>query len=139
MVSSPDHIHAMSKSRAYICFDIDHDQDLHDLLEQQSRQHDSPFDIKDGSVHLHLTGDWLGTMCRRLSKVDLVIVVCGQHTDKAEGVAAELGIAREASKPYFLLGGRTEKTCTRPASALATDTIYKWTWDNLKALTAGER
>jgi hypothetical protein len=35
-----------------------------------------------------------------------------------------------------LLKGRAEKTCKKPTSAKATDQLYKWTWDNLKGLSA---
>jgi hypothetical protein len=51
----------------------------------------------------------------------------------------ELTIAREEGKPYFLLWGYSDKNCTKPGSATANDKIYKWTWDNLKALIAGNR
>jgi hypothetical protein len=48
-------------------------------------------------------------------------------------------MARAAGKPYFLLAGRAEKTCRRPTTAAATDKMYNWTWDNLKALVGGSR
>jgi hypothetical protein len=57
----------------------------------------------------------------------------------ASGVAAELSITKEEKKPYFLLWGRSGKNCTKPSTALETDKIYKWTWDNLKALVGGAR
>jgi hypothetical protein len=68
-----------------------------------------------------------------------VIVICGQHTHAATGVATELRIAREEKMPYFLLWGYDGKTCHQPISALATDKIYKWTWENLKDLVRGNR
>ena len=74
-----------------------------------------------------------------MDNIDVVILICGEWTHTAPGVAAELTIAREANKPYFLLWGRSEKTCIKPTSAFATDKIYKWTWDNLKALIDGAR
>ena len=61
------------------------------------------------------------------------------HTDTASGVSAEVTIAREEKKPYFLLAGRASGGNKKPKSALAADNIYKWTWDNLKALIAGRR
>jgi hypothetical protein len=74
-----------------------------------------------------------------MDNVDIVIIICGEHTHTANGVAAELTMAREAKKPYFLLCGRSEKTCTRPKTALASDKVYKWNWNNLKSLINGER
>ncbi|MFV7763307.1 hypothetical protein ACNPKZ_22545, partial [Shewanella algae] len=57
----------------------------------------------------------------------------------ATGVEAELEIAKEKSKPYFLLAAYPDKTCTKPKNALSTDKVYKWTWDNLKLLIGGSR
>jgi len=129
----------MPPKRAFISFDFDHDEDLRNLLSGQSKNPDSPFEIRDRSLKEPLTGDWKEKVRRRMDNVDLVIVVCGEHTNTANGVAAELAIAREAEKPYFLLWGRKDKTCTKPTTALDSDKIYTWTWDNLKNLIGGAR
>lgn len=68
-----------------------------------------------------------------------MIVMCGEHTDTATGVSAELSIAQEEEKPYFLLKGRKDKTCKKPKSAKSSDKVYDWTWDNLKILIRGGR
>ena len=65
--------------------------------------------------------------------------MCGHYTDTATGVNAEMRIARDESKPYFLLGGRASGTNKKPTAALSSDKIYEWTWDNLKKLIAGGR
>ena len=74
-----------------------------------------------------------------MDNIDLVIVLCGEHTDRATGVAAEVTIAQEERKPYFLLAAYGDKTCKKPTSAQSSDKVYKWTWDNLKALVGGGR
>ena len=125
--------------RAFISFDFDHDEDLRNLLAGQAAHPDSPFEIKDRSLKEPLTGDWKAKVRRRMDNVDLVIVMCGEYTQWATGVSAEVTIAREASKLYFLLWGRGGKTCTKPTSALQSDKIYEWTWPTLKALIAGDR
>lgn len=129
----------MSKKRAFISFDYDHDEDLRTMLAGQSQHPDTPFEFHDRSLKEPLTGDWKEKVRRRLANTDVVCVVCGEYTHTAAGVAAELAIAREVAKPYFLLRGRKGKPCTRPTSALATDKIYDWTWDNLKLLFNGAR
>jgi hypothetical protein len=50
-----------------------------------------------------------------------------------------LSIAQDEGVTYFLLWGRSDKTCTKPTTARSTDKIYKWTWDNLKQLIGGAR
>lgn len=124
----------MAIKRAFISFDYEHDEDLRNLLAGQAKHPDSPFEIKDRSIKEPLTGDWKEKVRRRMENVDVVIVICGEHTHTATGVAAELAIARQAGKPYFLLKGRSDKTCTKPKSALDSDKIYTWTWENLKML-----
>jgi len=129
----------MAGKRAFISFDYDHDQDLRMLLVGQAKHPDTPFEIVDASVKEQLTGDWKHKVRGRISRADLTIVICGEWTHTATGVAVELSITREQNKPYFLLWGRSTKTCTKPTTAQLSDKIYKWTWDNLKALIAGNR
>jgi hypothetical protein len=129
----------MAKKRVFTSFDFDHDEDLKNLLIGQSKHPDSPFDLSDWSVKEPMTGDWKEKVRTRIRSVDVVAVICGEHTDTAAGVSAELSIAQEEKTPYFLLWGRANKTCRKPKSAKDSDKIYNWTWDNLKALIGGSR
>jgi hypothetical protein len=129
----------MSNKRAFISFDYDNDEGAKIMLAGQAMLPDTPFDFTDASIKDHLPGDWKEKVRRRMGNIDVVIVLCGQSTHLANGVAAELAIAREKGKPYFLLAAYTDKTCTAPTSALSTDKVYRWTWDNLKALIRGDR
>ncbi len=129
----------MPKARVFTSFDFDHDEDLRTLLVGQSKNPDSPFELADWSVKEPMTGDWKAKVRTRIKKVDQVIIMCGEHTDTATGVNAELSIAQQESKPYFLLWGRSSKTCKKPKSAKSNDKIYNWTWDNLKQLIGGAR
>ena len=129
----------MPAKRAFISFDYDHDEGAKTMLAGQAKLPDSPFEFKDVSVKDRLTGDWKEKVRRRMDNIDVVIVLCGESTHTASGVAAELAIAQEKSKPYFLLAAYADKDCTKPTSAKSSDKVYKWTWDNLKALIAGNR
>src|SRR6266852_1372300 len=130
---------ALRPVRVFTAFDYDHDEALRNFLVGQSRHPDSPFEMHDWSVKEPFTGDWKAKVRTRIRSVDQVIVLCGENTHTATGVNAELNIAREEQKPYFLMWGYSDKSCTKPTSATADDKIYKWTWDNLKALIAGNR
>ncbi|MDE2740835.1 MAG: TIR domain-containing protein [Gemmatimonadota bacterium] len=129
----------MATKSAFISFDFDHDEELRDALVAQAKNPDSPFNITDWSVKEPITENWRKNVRDRISRTDLTIVICGEHTHDAAGVAAEVTIAREEGKPYFLLQGRPNKTCKKPRMALRTDEIHKWTWENLKSLIAGSR
>lgn len=129
----------MTKKRVFISFDYDHDEGVKIMLAGQAKLPDSPFDFSDASVKDHLAGDWKEKVRVRLDGVDIVIVLCGEHTHLAGGVAEELVIAREMGKPYFLLAAYSDKNCRGPISARGGDSIYQWTWDNLKKLIGGAR
>ena len=129
----------MAKKRVFTSFDFDHDADLRTLLVGQSKNPGSPFEMADWSVKEPMTENWKDRVRTRIRSVDTIAVICGEHTDTATGVSAELSIAQEERKPYFLLWGRADKTCKKPGAARDTDRIYKWTWDNLKALIGGAR
>ncbi len=129
----------MAKSRVFISFDYDHDDDLRVMLLGQAANSDSPFEIADWSLKEPLSGDWKGKIRPRIRAIHQVAVICGHHTDTATGVSAEIEIAREEQKPYFLLAGRASGQNKKPNAALAADKMYKWTWDNLKSLVAGGR
>jgi hypothetical protein len=128
-----------TKKRVFISFDVDHDEEAKILLAEQARLPDSPFEITDASERGPLTGDWGDKIRRRMDNIDVVVVICGEDAYLAKDVAAELTVAQEKNKPYFLLTAYAHRTCTRPTSAMASDKIYEWTWDNLKTLIGGWR
>ncbi|MDE5721642.1 MAG: TIR domain-containing protein [Clostridia bacterium] len=127
------------KQKAYICFDYDNDFELKECLVGQAKNPDSPFEISDISIKQEIESKWKDAARRKISQADVVIVICGKHTDTAKGVAAELSITQEEGKPYFLLQGRKDGNVKKPANASRTDKIYNWTWNNLKLLIKGAR
>ena len=129
----------MEKKSTYISFDYDNDLALKNLLVGQSRLEDSPFSIKDVSIKVAVTTDWKADARRRIKGSDVVAVICGEHTNNAQGVSIEIEIAQEEKIPYFLLWGYADKTCYKPKATRPSDKIYNWTCDNLKKLINGER
>lgn len=129
----------MAKKRTFISFDYDNDSDLKTLLVGQAKNSDSPFEITDMSIKETIDSNWKAKARTRIKGCDVVIVICGEKTDSATGVSAELKIAQEEKISYFLLKGRANKVCVKPKAALSTDKMYNWTWDNLKILINGGR
>lgn len=128
----------MDKVPVFTSFDGEHDDDLRILFVGQSKNPDTPSDFSDWSVK-DVSPKWEADAHARIKRCDQVAVLCGEHTDTATGVSKEIKIAREEGVPYFLLKGRKDKTCKKPTAALSTDTIYDWTWDNVKLLISGKR
>lgn len=129
----------MAKRRTFISFDYDNDSDLKNLLFGQARNSDSPFEITDMSIKEAIDSNWKAKARTRIKGCDVVVVICGKYTNTATGVSAELKIAQEEGVSYFLLYGRSTENCVKPIGAKSTDKMYKWTWDNLKALIGGSR
>jgi len=130
----------MANPRAFIAFDYDHDEFLRTALIGQSKHPDTDFEIADWSVKEPFAErSWEKKVRTRIRQANLVIVICGEHTQTATGVATELKIARDEKVPYFLLWGYSDKKCYKPTTALETDKIYKWEWELLKKLVRGAR
>lgn len=128
----------MVKVPVFISFDYDHDATLKEFVVGQAKFDDSPFEIIDHSIKEEFT-DWKTKARSQIKRANQVIVICGKHTDTATGVNVEIEIARDEKKPYFLLAGYRDGGNKKPTAALNTDKMYKWTWDNLKSLIAGDR
>ena len=128
----------MDKKRAFISFDYDHDRLIKEYVVGQAKNPNSPFDIVDASVKKHMTGDWQEKVRNRIRRADLVVVMCGEYTHQAEGVATELKIAQEEDVDYFLLRGHKDRVCTKPTTARSDDDMHEWTWDNLRQLIEGK-
>ena len=103
----------MAMKRAFISFDFDHDEELRDALKGQSRNPDSPFEIADWSLQEALTGNWKAKVRDRIRRTDLTIVICGEHTHDATGVAAELTITQEERMRWTPKFGQVAKRESR--------------------------
>lgn len=128
-----------TKTKVFISFDFDHDEELKNLFLGQAKLDDTPFEISDVSVKEALPGDWKTKVRPKIRNAEQVVVICGEHTHTATGVSAEVEIAQELGKSYFLLNGRNGKICMKPKSAKTTDKIYRWTWKNVGLLLKGNR
>ena len=129
----------MAKKKVFISFDYDHDEFLKIALVGQSKNPDSPFELTDWSIKEAISSEWKARARTRIKGVDIVVVICGQNTNTATGVSAELAIAQEENISYFLLRGYSDKTCVKPIAAKSGDKVYDWTWDNLKKRIGGAR
>ena len=128
----------MAKTRVFISFDYDNDARQKDLLVGQSKHPDTNFELADWSSKEHIEGDWKAKIKAKLAYVDVICILCGKNMATATGVAHEVAIAQEIGKPYFFLSAYADG-CSKPATAKASDQLYKWTWDNLKSLIGGAR
>lgn len=124
----------MAKPKAFISFDYDHDDGVKVMLVGQAKNPDTPFEFSDWSIKEEIDKNWKDHARKRIKAVNVVVVLCGQHTDTATGVSAELSIAQEEKVRYFLMKAYSDVTCKKPKAALASDVMHDWSWPNLKKL-----
>jgi hypothetical protein len=100
----------MANPRAFIAFDDDHDEFLRTALVGQSKHPDTDFEIADWSVKEPFAErEWEKKVRTRIRQTDLVIVICGQNTHWATGVATELkGCSRGKEAVLPALGIRRQ-------------------------------
>ena len=123
---------AAEKIRVFVSYDREHDGDLYDLLVAQAAKGTSGFEISARSQARGSTDLWDKALRHAIRDSDEVIVICGAHTNGSGRVSAELRIAQEEERPYFLLWGRRELMCTKPATARPADAMYSWTREILQ-------
>jgi hypothetical protein len=124
----------LTQTRVFISFDYDHDTDLRTMLVGQSRHKDTPFVIADWSIKSS-SRSWRKEARERIRRADVVIAICGHHTDSAAGVAEEIAIAKDEAKPVYLLQGRKDWV-VKPKGCFWTK-VHRWTYPNLRAMTTG--
>jgi hypothetical protein len=117
----------MSKVQVFVSFDIEHDEDLYELLLAQSRTPSSDFSVLGGSKRSDTTSLESESVRRQIRDADQVIFICGEHTEASTRVSAELELAQEERTPYLLLWGRRDSMCTKPTGAKPAEGMYSWT------------
>lgn len=129
----------MKKKLLFVIYDVEHDEDLRNRIMGDSQKPDSTFDVADWSVKEPIAVNSREMLRKRLGRVDVAVVICGEHTDQSAAVSEELAVAQALPKPNFLLLGRSTATSKKPANAKDGDKIYGWTSTGLKSLLDGVR
>ena len=94
------------KKRVYVAFEYDPDRKLKELLIGQSRHTETPFEVFDHSLkEAAPEKHWQEKAEAHIKRADIVIVLLGATTHKAEGVAKEIAIARQEKKKVVQLIG----------------------------------
>jgi hypothetical protein len=116
----------MSSVRIFLSFDVEHDGDLCDLALDPSSRGSAGFVVTARSRAGEVTDRWRDVTRREIRNSDQVIVLCGEHTRESAAMDAELCIAQEEEKPFFLLWGRRDRDCTMPERVQRTACMYRW-------------
>jgi hypothetical protein len=122
----------MKKKRVFISFDFDNDRALRDFMLGQAKLPDSPFDIVDHSLkEAAPQNDWEVKAQAAIARSDLVVVMVGAFTHRAQGVLKEIAMARSAGISIVQIIGYKKGEYTQVPNA---GRLYAWNWANLKKL-----
>lgn len=122
----------MKKKRVFVSFDFDNDVTLKHFIVGQAKNPDSPFEINDCSLkEAAPEPEWQEKARQAIRGSDIVLVIVGQDTYRAQGVLKEIGFAREAGVKIVQIIGRKDSTYTPVPNA---GRLYAWSWENLKSL-----
>lgn len=123
----------MVKKTVYIAFDYD-DLDVKQNLIAESQRPDCPWEFIDHSIREAVPGPWVAKAKELIRASDFLVVLCGEQTHQANGVAIELQAAQELSKPYFFLCCTRSGKSTKPKHARAEDRIWTYRWPTVQTL-----
>jgi len=120
----------MAEPRAFISFDIDHNDDHRILFAGQAKNSKTPFSIQDWSSKSELPqSQWEKIIKAKINRCHMVIVLVGKYMASATGVAKEISMAKEQDVPLFgVYVGGADSTSTLPTGLQRNRTI-KWDWD----------
>ena len=91
----------MPSLKIFVSFEFDKDKDLKNNFFEQSKLN-TPHRVRNFSLkEAYPNRDWKGKARSAIGECDLVIVLVGQDTHNAQGVEAEVEIARGLKKPVF--------------------------------------
>lgn len=122
----------MAKKRVFVSFDYDNDRVLKDFIIGQSKNDDSPFEIIDHSLkEAAPERDWEKKAAAAISRAEIVLVMVGAKTHRAQGVLKEVAMARKAGVKIVQIIGYKDGDYTPVPDA---GRLYAWNWDNLKKL-----
>ncbi len=123
----------MAKRTVYIAFDYD-DLGVKQNLIAESKRPECPWEFVDNSIPAAVPDRWAAEAKRLIAASEFMIVLCGEQTHQAPGVATEIQAAQALHKPYFLLSGTRKGTPTKPKHARAEDKIWTYKWGTVQTL-----
>lgn len=122
----------MAEPRAFISFDVDHNDDHKMLFAGQAWNSRTPFSHEDWSAkEPMLQSQWEAIVKAKIGKTHFMIVLVGKHMATATGVAKEIAMAKAQNVPVFgvYVDGATSSS-TLPAG-LARNRVIDWTWKDI--------
>lgn len=122
----------MRSPLAFLCFDIDHDEDARSAfvaqLDGSNAVSVDHWSTRPGTPR----DDWNNLVRTNISRCDLMIVLVGAESASSDGVRHEIGFAKRSNVPFFgiYIEGATGSKLPEGLSANRTT---KWDWAQISA------
>lgn len=124
----------VSKNKVFVSFDFDNDRVLEDFIIGQARLANSPFEVVDHYLkEAAPERNWPVKARAAIKRSDLVLVMVGRQTHRAQGVLREVAMAREERVPIVQIIGYEDGDYSAVPNA---GRLCAWKLDNLKRLLA---
>lgn len=135
----------MSKRRAFVSFDYDHDLRLKNLFCGQIHEGSpTPFSAEDWSSKRTLPeAQWKKLIESKIARCHFMIVLVGRHMGSASGVSEEIALARRAQVPIFGVYVDGAGFFSTLPAGLRRSQMVKWQWPLIRSridrcITRGE-
>jgi hypothetical protein len=117
------------KVRVFLSFDFDNDRSLRDLMLGQAKHPEAPFEVINHSLMEAAPEPlWESKATAAINRADLVVVLLGRKTNRAQGVLKEVQMARTAGVPIVqIIGYRHREYSPVPRAGR----VYAWSQSNL--------
>jgi hypothetical protein len=124
----------MTKPRAFISFDFDHNESEKNLFVGQGKHSDTPWEIADWSSKETLAqSKWEEIIKDKINRCNMMIVLVGRNMAGATGVAKEITMAKEQDVPPFGVYVDDANTQSTLPAGLARNRTIAWTWPKVAA------
>lgn len=122
----------MADPRAFISFDIDHNEDEKVLFVGQAKNSKTPFSIQDWSAKSSMPqAQWEKIVKEKINKCNLAIVLVGKNMASATGVAKEIAMAKDQSVPCFGVYVGGANTTSNLPDGLSRAKTVAWDWGKI--------
>lgn len=120
------------KTKVFLSFDFDNDRSLRDLMLGQAQHPDAPFEVVNYSLkEAAPEPQWEAKANSAIKQSDIVLVLLGQRTHRAQGVLKEVQMARASGVPLAQIIGYRNRQYVPVRNA---GRVYAWTRTNLTKL-----
>lgn len=119
--------------RVFVSFDYDNDSGIKSFLTGQAKNSSSPFSCADWSLkEAAPQNSWVSDAEQKIKQCDILLIMLGNNTYRAQGVLKEVELAKKYGKPIAQIIAYKDLVSPNPVPNAGK--VYRWSWDNIQGL-----